>query len=175
MPVLTMAAQRAALAALLDTLPGITGGLGRVHTRRRIVRDENAIRQLLVGPNSPDGKVNAWMIYPAAANTTVTQRHPGHHGIGIQGGGNVMTTFQWAIDAYGAIDDSDEARSEETFQDLAWSVADTLNSYGLLAITGLVMQLPADIEQFGYVMLGNFAFYHYARIGVGFQGRTRPV
>lgn len=167
--VMTPAGQRAALAALLATVSGI----GVIHTRRRIIRDENAIRQLLVPSGNAEGHVNAWMIYPAGASTTVTKRNPGHHGKGIKGGGNVFTTFQWQIDFYHYIDDA--AATETTAFDLAWAVADELNAYGQLNIDGLVDQLPADVEQFGFVTLANFALYHYARIGVGFHGRTRPT
>ena len=169
MAVMTPAGQVAALAALLATVTGV----GVIHQRRRIIRDENAIRQLLVPPGDADGHVNAWMIYPAGANTTVTKRNPGHHGKGISGGGDVHTVFQWQIDFYHYIDDT--AGTETTAFNLAWAVADELNSYGQLDITGLIHQLPADVEQFGFVTLANFALYHYARIGVGFQGRTRPT
>lgn len=166
---MTTAGQRAALAALLATVPGI----GVVHDYRRIIRDENAIRQLLVPTGNAEGQVNAWMIYPAGASTTVTERNPGHHGKGVKGGGNVLTTMQWQIDFYHFIDDA--AGTEKTAFDLAWAVADELNAYGQINIDGIVHQLPADVEQFGFIMLGNFALYHYARIGVAFQGRTRPT
>jgi hypothetical protein len=166
---MTLAAQRAGLVALLQTVPGI----GRIHDYRRIVRNENDVRQLFVPANSPDGQVNVWMIYQAPNSTTVSERHPGHIGIGVKGGGNVMTTFQWQIDGYMAIDDA--AGSEKTFGDLAWAIADELNSYGALGISGITHQLPADVEQLSYIALAGIGLYHYARIGVGFQGRTRPA
>lgn len=168
---MTPEACRAAIAALLLTVPGIAGGQGVVHEQRRIVRDEQAIKQLLCPPGLET--VNAWMISFAPAGTTSSERHPGHHGKGVKGGGNVITTFRWQIEGYHAIDDA--ADSEQVFEDLAWAVADEFNAYGLLDVPGIVHQLPADVEQCGYSMFGNFALYHYARIGVGFQGRTRPA
>lgn len=158
-----------ALATLLGALAGVTGGLGKVYKRRRIVRNEADVKAILAGTN---GKVNAWMIYPAAAGTSVTQRNPGFKGIGQQGGaeGNVITTFQFSIDVYYQIDDA--AGSEETFRDLVWAAATEINSYGTLAIPGIVMQLPADVEQFGFIALAGAGLYHYGRIGCGFTGRT---
>lgn len=172
--VLTPAVQRQALADLLATIDGI----GVVHQRRRVIREENDIRRLLVPQEDSLGRVNAWMIYPSPATTTVTERKPGHHGHGIKGGGNVFTTFQWQIDAYYYIDDA--AATETTFTDLAWAVADEINAYGSLPLNGspmpgLVEQLPADVEQFGYIMLAGIKLCHYARIGVAFNGRTRPT
>ena len=160
-----------ALAAMIGTVPGITGGLGVVHTRRRILRTENDIKTLLVGANGA-GKVNAWMISPAAANTTVSERGPGFNGIGVQGGGRVLTTFQFQIEAYYQVDDT--AGSEETFRDLTWLVADTLNSYGSL-VPSSTFQVPSDVEQFGFIMLAGLGFYHYAKIGCGWRGQTRPA
>lgn len=167
MPVMTPGGCVDALAAVLATVPG----MGVVHKRRRILRDEQAIRDLMFV--QAQNRINGWMISPAGANTTVSDRKPGFRGIGQQGGGQVLTTMQWQVEGYFGIDDA--AGSEETFRDLAWAVADTLNSYGALAIPGIVMQLPADVEQFGYVMLAGFSLQHYARIGVGFQGVTRPA
>lgn len=165
MPVMTPAGCRQAMANLLATVPG----MGVVHQRRRIIREEQAIRDLLFS----GGRINGWMISPAASNTTVSERNPGHTGIGVKGGGNILTTMQWQIEGYFGIDDA--AGSEATFGDLAWGVADELNSYGALAIPGITHQLPADVEQFGYIMLAGFTLCHYARIGVGFRGRTRPA
>lgn len=143
-------------------------GAGVVHQYRRVIRNEQDARLHLW-----DGtRINGWMISPAAANTTVTERNPGHAGIGVQGGGNVLTTFQFQIEGYYAIDDANG--SERTFGDLAWAVADEFNSYGLLAIPGIAHQLPADVEQFGYAMFAGMYLLHYCRIGVGFRGRTRP-
>lgn len=152
----------------MATLIGTVRGTGVVHRYRRIIRNEQDARTHLF-----DGtRINGWMISPAAANTTVTERNPGHSGIGVPGGGNVFTTFQWTIEAYYQVDDAHG--SEQTFFDLAWGVADTFNSYGLLAIPGIAHQLPADVEQFGYAMFAGMYLLHYARIGVGFRGRTRP-
>lgn len=155
-----------ALATVLATVTGI----GQIHTRRRIIRDEQALKTLMFV--SAQNRINGWMISPAAANTTVTDRGPGHHGIGVAGGGNALTTFQFQIEGYFGIDDA--AASEDTFRDLSWDVARTINSYGLLNIAGISHQLPADVEQFGYIMLAGFSLLHYARIGVGFRGRTQP-
>jgi hypothetical protein len=162
---MTPAGCRTGIANLLATVTGI----GIVHQRRRIIRDEQAIRDLLY--DQAQGRICAWMISPAGANTTVTERNPGHYGVGVKGGGNVLTTMQWQIEGYFGIDDA--AGSETTFGDLAWAVADEFNAYGLLNITGAHHQLPADVEQFGYIMLAGFTLLHYARIGVGWQGRTR--
>ncbi len=166
MALLTPAGCRTALATWLATVPGIAAGAGRVHERRRIIRNEAAIKSLL---SNPAGKVNAWMISPAAGNTTVTTRNPGFKGIGQKGGGQVMSTFQWQIEGYYQIDDV--LSSETVFNDLVFAVMLDLNSYGTLAIPGVVYQLPADVEQFGYIMLAGLALYHYCRIGVAFQGK----
>ena len=153
---------RTALAVALAAVPGI----GRVHEYRRIVRDENSARLHLF-----DGtRINGWMIAPSASNTAVNTRHPGFTGIGVQGGGQVMTTFQLQIEGYYGLDDP--GASEKAFGDLADAVILHLNRYGSLAISGVVHQLPADIEQFGYAMFANFYLVHYARIGIGFSGKT---
>ena len=167
MAVLTIPAQRAALLTFVSAIPGI----GNVHDYRRSLKTESEIKDRLF--HVGQGRINGWMISLAGSNTTVTIRNPGHHGIGTQGGGNVFTTFQWQIEGYFGHDDL--AGSEKTFGDLAWAVADEFNSYGLLNIAGIVQQLPADVEQFGFAMLANFHLVHYARIGVGFHGRTRPT
>lgn len=159
------------MAAFLETVTGIGSGAGQIHTYRRIIRNEQAIKALLVGTAPATvGQVNGWMISPAAATTTVSERHPGFRGIGVKGGGRVMTTMQWQIEGYYQIDDAQA--SEETFGDLADTVVRELNSYGTLAIAGVTEQLPADVEQFGYIMLAGMALYHYCRIGVAFRGQT---
>lgn len=159
-----------ALAAYLNGLAGIGGGLGIVHKRRRIIRDEPAVKALLTG-TAGNGKVNCWMISPAAANTTVTERGPGFNAIGTPGGGRVFTTLQFIIEGYYQIDDA--AGSEETFRDLCFTVTNGLNKIGSLAIPGVTLQLPADQEQFGYIMLAGYGLYHYVRIGVGWRGQTQ--
>jgi hypothetical protein len=158
-----------AVAALLAALPGITGGLGKVYKRRRIVRNEADVKAILAGTG---GKVNAWMVYPSAAGTTVTQRNPGFKGIGQKGGaeGNVNTTMQFSVDVYYQIDDVNG--SEETFRDLVWAAVTEMNSYGTLPIPGIVFQVPTDVEQFGFIALAGAGLYHYARISCGFMGRT---
>jgi hypothetical protein len=156
---------RTALATWLQAMDGIVG-VGKVHDQRRIIRNEGDIKRLL----SVAGKIHGWMISPAASTTTVTDRHPGFKAIGAKGGGQAMTTFQWQIEGMYQIDDA--AGSEATFNDLAWAAVLDLNSHGALAIPGVVHQLPADIESFGYIMLANFALLHYCRIGVAFQGKV---
>ena len=84
-----------------------------------------------------------------------------------------MTTFQWQIEGYYELNDAVD--SETKFRDLAWQVADTFNSYGLIAVEGLVEQLPCDLEQFGYATVANLALLHYARLNLGLHGRTRPA
>lgn len=168
---MTPAGCRAALAALIETVPGIGAGAGIIHQRRRILRTEQDIKTLLVGsaPASA-GLVNAWMVSPAATATSVTTRHPGFKGIGVKGGGQALTVMQWQVEAYYQINDG--AASETTFHDLVWTVVNELNQYGGLSIPGLVEQLPADIEQFGYIMLAGLALYHYAKVQIAFHGRT---
>lgn len=153
---------RVALAAALATVPGI----GVIHEYRRIIRDEQSARVHLF-----DGtRINGWMIAPAGSNTAINVRNPGFQGIGTQGGGQVLTTFQFQIEAYYGLDDP--GASEKTFMDLAWGVVLHLNRFGALAISGITHQLPADLEQVGFAMFANFYLVHYARIGIGFTGKT---
>lgn len=153
---------RVALAAALTGVPG----MGVVHEYRRIVRDEQSARVHLF-----DGtRINGWMLAPAGTNTSVNIRNPGFQGIGVQGGGQVMTTFQFTVEAYYGLDDP--GASEKTFMDLVWAAVLHLNRFGALPISGIVHQLPADVEQFGYAMFANFYLVHYARIGIGFSGKT---
>jgi hypothetical protein len=172
MPLLTPTLCRNGLATFLGTVTGV----GQVHKQRRIMRDERGVKAVLWSPTTqiganPVGWINGWMISPAGANTTVTERNPGHRGIGVAGGGQAnLSTFQWQIEGYYGLDDAND--TEQTFQDLAWTVTNTLNSYGGL-FSGVTFQLPADIEQFGYAMVANWALLHYVRIGVGFRGQTQ--
>lgn len=165
--VMTPAACVAAMAALIATVDGA----GRVHATRRQLRTEPQIKQHLWDQQRQ--RFCGWFISPAGANTSVTERHPGHHGIGIKGAGNVFTTFQFQVEGYFGLDDANN--SEAVWRDLAWAVADEFNAYGLLNIAGITHQLPADVEQFGYALLAGMPLVHFARIGVGFQGRTRPA
>lgn len=167
MPVLTPAACVAGIAALMATIPNV----GRIHETRRALRTEPMIKALLWDENLV--RLQGWMIAPSPNTTTVTERHPGHHGAGIKGGGNVFTTFQFQIEGYMALDDAND--SEATWRDLAWAVADEFNAYGLIPLSGLVHQLPADVESFGYAVLAGQMLVHHARITVGFHGRTRPA
>lgn len=151
--------------ALATALGGVSG-MGVVHEYRRIVRDEQSARLHLF-----DGtRINGWMISPAGTNTSVNIRQPGFQGIGTQGGGQVMTTFQFQVEAYYALDDP--GASEKTFMDLVWAAVLHLNRFGALSISDIVHQLPADVDQFGYAMFANFYLVHYARIGIGFTGKT---
>jgi hypothetical protein len=167
MAVLTPAACVIAMAALIATVPKT----GRVHQQRRVIRDEVALKTHLW--DEAERRICGWMISPSPATTTVSERHPGHHGKGVKGGGNVLTTFQFQIEGYLGLDDAN--LSEATWRDLAWDVANEFNAYGLLNIDGVVHQLPCDVEQFGYAAFAGFALLHYARLTVGFQGRTRPA
>lgn len=154
------------MAAVLATVPGI----GNIYQYRRIMREEDQVNAILY--HTGQARINGWMISPAGSNTSVTERNPGHAGIGVKGGGNVLTTFQFQIEGYFGIDDA--AASEQTFRDLTWAVADEFNAYGLINIPNITHQLPADVEQFGFAMMANFHLLHYCRIGIGFRGRTRP-
>lgn len=162
---MTMAGVRAGITTVLKTVPGI----GAVYDYRRILRDEAAIRELLTDKTSK--RINAWQVYPSGAATTVATRNPGHSGIGTRGGGNVLTVMQWSIDGYYQLDDA--GASEKVFADLAWAVVSEFNAYGLIAIPGATMQLPCNMDQFGYANLANFMLVHYCRIDIGFQGTTQ--
>lgn len=168
---ITPAMCRTALATFLGTVPGV----GAVHSYRRIMRDERGVKAVMWHPTTqvganPVGWINGWMISPAGQATTVTDRNPGHQGIGVSGGGNNLTTFQWTIEGFYGIDDANG--TEVTFSDLAWDVAHRLNGYGGLFV-GVSHQLPADVEQLGYSFVAGWALLHYARIGIGFRGRTQ--
>jgi hypothetical protein len=155
-----------AIAALIATVPKS----GRVHAYRRAIRSEPQLKALLW--DETEARVCGWMISPSPSTTTVSERHPGHHGKGVKGGGNVMTTFQFQIEGYFGIDDA--KASEMLWRDLTWAVASECNAYGLLNIAEVSHQLPCDVDQFGYASLAGFALVHYARLSVGFTGRTRP-
>jgi hypothetical protein len=158
-----------AVVAILNGIAGISSGAGQVHARRRIVRSEGDIRAVMAGNG---GKVNCWMVSPAAADATVTERHSGFNAIGQAGGGRVLVTYQLQVEAYFYIDDG--AGTEETFRDLVDTVAMTLNGYGVLNIPGAIFQLPCNVEQFGFIMLAGLGLYHYARLGIGFRGQRQP-
>lgn len=169
---LTPAQLRAAIAAVLATVPNV----GKVHARRRIIRNENQLKELMF--DTVAGRICGWMVSPAPSNTAISKRHPGHTGHGVLGGGNVLTTFLFQIEGIFGLDDLNA--SEETFGDLAWAVADTFNAYGTIPlagggpIAGLFDQTACSVEQFGFIMFTGTALCHYARLEVGFTGRTRP-
>jgi len=170
---LTMANCRNGLYTFLNTthratVEGAGGLLGLVHKQRRRLQNETDLRTLL-GGDRPRG----WFIHPAEGSTTVTERQPGHRGIGVQSTTSQdMTAMQWQIDGYLAVSDKDDSEQEAT--DLAWGLVEALNSYGVIpAVTGAILQLPADIEQFKYAMLGGTLLCHYVVIGVGWHGQIR--
>lgn len=154
-----------AVAQLIDTIPAAGT---QIHRQRKMLRDERRIRELCFDAGL--GRICAWFISPAASNTTVTTRNPGFVGIGVQGGGNNLYVMQFQVEVYFGLDEAND--SEQAFTALVWSVVDKINSYGGLAgITGLVEQLPADIETYGYAMLAGVPLVHFARVSVAFRGR----
>lgn len=172
MAVITPPVLRAAMAALIATVPNS----GRVHQQRRIIRDERSLKSVLADPVT--GKIAGWFISPAASNTAIPIVNPGYSGHSVKGGGNVLTTFQFQLEGFYGLDDA--ADSEQVFADLAWAVADEFNAYGSIPaagggmIPGLDRQLPCSIEQIGYIMFAQSFLLHYARLELGFIGRTRP-
>lgn len=174
MPVqyLTPSACRQAMDTLLTTVPGI----GLVHQRRRVIRSEQDLHTYLFDPKL--NRVCGWFISPSATNAVVTDRKGGHIGHGVKGGGNIITTFQFQLEGMFGVDDANA--SESVFGDLVWAVCDEFNSYGTIAlnpehapIPGIAHQLPCDVQQFGYIMFAGSILCHYARLEIGFQGRTR--
>ena len=151
-------------------------GIGRIHQQRRIITTEPQVRALLA---DEDGLINAWMISPSPNQRTESERTPGHGSIGTQGGGQTITTFRYQIEGFYTIQDA--LNSEQTFDDLSWAVADHLNSFGLINIVdaasnpAVLLQEPADVDQFGYINLAGAILLHYCRIETGWQGRTRPL
>lgn len=172
MAILTPALLRVGIADSLADVPDI----GRIHQQRKIVRTEPQVAELLA---DVDGLINAWMISPSQSGHTESERTPGHNAIGSQGGGQTLTTFRYQIEGYYAI--QDELNSEQTFGDLAWAVADHLNSFGLINVVdeagapAVLFQEPADVAFFGYISLANAIVLHHCRIETGWQGRTRPL
>lgn len=171
MPVLTPDACRNSLAQFIKAIEKT----GQVHTYRRIVRDELSLQQHFW--DQVNGRICGWMISPAPSNPAIPVVNPGFSGHGVKGGGNVITTFQFQIEGIFGLDDAGE--SEKVFYDLAWAVVDELNAYGSIPdvaggkIPGLDRQLPASIEQFGFIMFAGAPLCHYTRLEVGFIGRTR--
>lgn len=160
---LTPDACRAGLATALAAIPGI----GQVHRRRRIARDDREVTALFM----TGGIINAWLLSFAPTNAAMSHRQTGFNAIGTPGGGRVLTTFLFQIEGYYGVDDANN--SEETFANLAWLIAQTLNSYGLLAITGLVMQDACDLVQVTYAMLAGKFLTHYAKLTIALQGCTQ--
>jgi hypothetical protein len=164
---------RQAIQALLLTVPNI----GQVHTRRRVVRDEQTLKTYLW--DDVNGRICGWFISPARAGTVQTERHPGYIGHGAKGGGNVFSTFRFQIEGIFGLNDA--ADSETTFSSLVYAVADEFEAYGSIPaagggmIPGLVEQLPISVEEFGYVAFAGAPLCHYTRMEIAFRGRTRPA
>ncbi len=163
-----------AIVALIDAIPNS----GRVYNRRRIVRTENDVRRLLF--DTDNNRICAWFVSPAVQAAAVPVRHPGYSGIGVQGGGNVITTFSFQIDGYFGVDDTDgDTASQNTFWDLVWLVSQTFDSYGVIpkagggAIPGVNEQSPCEVGSFGYTMFAGSFLCHSAALGVAFRGRTQ--
>lgn len=174
MAVLTPAVLRAAIAAFIPTVPNT----GRVHTRRKIVRDDMSLKTNFY--DQAMGKICGWMISPSPVNPAIADTKPGYIGHGMKGGGNVLTSFMFQIEGIHQLDDANA--SEEVFHDLTWALADEFNAYGSIPnvspggpIPGLDRQLPCSIEQFGFIMWAGSYLCHYSRLEVGFIGRTRPA
>jgi len=165
MALMTPALCIAAVVALIDTIPAAGN---KIHPQRRLIRTEKDLKRLCF--DSENDRICGWFVSPAASNTTVTTRNPGFAGIGQAGGGNNLYVIQVQAEVYFGL--NDDADSEQVFAALVWSVVEKVNSYGGLAgITGLVEQLPCDIEQFGYAMLAGSPLVHFARINFAFRGR----
>lgn len=163
---LTPAACVEAIAALIATVPST----GQVHPQRRLVRNDVELKAHLW--DEQHQRFCAWMISPSPSNPAVSERNPGHHGKGIKGGGHVLTVFRFQVEGYFGLEDAKQ--SESTWRDLVWAVASEFNAYGLLNITDVTYQEPCNVEQFGYVQFAGSGLMHYARLTLGFQGRTRP-
>lgn len=151
---------------LQTTLQGIVG-IGQVHKYRRVARNDGEIASYY----RSGGKINAWLISFAINNAAKSTRDMGFGGIGVAGGGRVLTTFGFQIEGYFGLDDVND--SEETFANLVWLVAQTINSYGALNIPGLFMQFPCDIALCTYAALANKNLVHYARLTLALEGRTQ--
>ena len=168
MPALTPTLCRDAMAVHIAT---VTGAGTMIHKHRRKFLNERDVKKLLYDPTL--AKLVGWMISPAASNTTVVERNPGHAGIGTRGAGNNFVTLQWQIEGYHVLDDADA--SEQVFMDLAWNVAKEFNAYGVIPGFGSPpachLQLPADVEAFGFAMLAGWGLVHYCRISIGFRGQ----
>lgn len=164
MAMITPAGCIAGAKSIVESVPGV----GIVHNYRRIIRTEQDVKTLLYS----GGKVNAWMVGLSGDGTALSKRNPGHHGVGVKGGGNVLTTFQVNVEGYYGI--SDAGASEVTFRNLAWAVADEFNAYGIIpGVDGLVMQGPAQLFTVGYSLLASTFLFHYCRMTLDLQGRTR--
>jgi hypothetical protein len=171
MAILNPADLRAAIAQLIGTVPNA----GQVHQRRRVIRNENQLKEFFW--DVTNSRISGWMIAPSPTNPMTSERHPGYIGNATKGGGNVISTFTFQIEGIFGLNDG--ASSETVFGDLVWAVADEFNSYGSIArsgggaVPGLLEQLPCQVEQFGFIVFAGTPLCHYARLAVGFRGRTR--
>lgn len=171
MPALTPAVCRDGIAAVLN---GITG-IGQVHKQRRRLRTEQEVAELMKSNPSGDNVIRAWFISPAMSSTVLTERHPGHVGLGVANvQSNDMVTLQWSIEGYLSVVDA--SLSEQVAADLVWTICDTFNKYGVIPGMGgaVVHQLPTNCEEFKYAMLAGSFLCHYVRLNTGFIGRYRP-
>lgn len=172
MPALAPSALRLAIQSLIQSVPNT----GQVHTYRRIIRDENQLKAYLW--DATNSRLCGWFISPAPSNFAQPVRHPGYQGLGQKGGGNVLTTFAFQIEGMFGLDDLQT--SETVFTDLVWAVADEFDAYGVIpaasggAVPGLLEQLACQVQQVGYINFVGVALMHYARMEIGFRGRTRP-
>jgi hypothetical protein len=164
---LTPDAVRTVLASTIAGVTGIGDVGGKVYTSRRIARNDADVVRLFMD-DTP--RINAWLISFAPANAIVNEKKMGFNAIGSGGGGMVLSTFAFQIEAYYGTDDANE--SEATLADLVWSVVSTLNSYGKL-IDPIVTQQPCQVAQYTFAMLLNKILTHYARLTIQVDGRTQ--
>jgi hypothetical protein len=153
---------RSALKTAIGLVPGIVPA--QVYEQRRIVRQEAEIKARFGNP------INGWQIAFAPANAIRAERQHGFRGIGVQGGGQVDTTFRFVVEGYFGLNDA--GNSEQAFGDLTWAVVAAVNGYGLL-VPGSTMQSACDVEQFGYVTFAGLYVTHFARLAIEFTGRTQ--
>lgn len=171
MAVLTGANCRKAIRQLIQSVPNT----GQVHERRRVVRDEASFKTHLW--DVTNSRICGWFITLSRSNPVVNERNPGYNALGVKGGGNVITTFQFQIEGMFGVNDA--ADSETTFSNLVYAVADEFEAYGGIPVDGVPIpamfeQLPTTVEEWGYLMFAGSFLVHYARLEVGFRGRTRP-
>lgn len=154
--------------ALATAIAEVTG-VGKVYPRRRVVKTDADVAALFMDAGTPP-KINVWMVSFVPVNPVVSDKKMGFNGIGVAGGGTVMTTLTFQIEAYYGL--SDATDSEETFEDLLWSVAAAINSYGKL-LDPITTQHPCQVAACTYAMLVQKYLTHYARLTIAIDGRTQ--